>query len=90
MNERNYWFGQKWLGIGLGPASWQGWACLVAYIIVLGVSVTVAHDLTPNDHFARGGLLSLALVLVETAVLVGIVWAKRDRSRTVRWRWFGR
>lgn len=87
MQNRNYWFGHKWLGAGLAPASWQGWLCLLAYVVILGWTLTVGRDLIPNRATAKG--VSLALAALETLALFWIVWATRDKSRVVRWRWFG-
>ncbi|HEY3812338.1 MAG TPA: hypothetical protein VGL66_03870 [Caulobacteraceae bacterium] len=87
MATRNYWFGHKWLGAGLAPASWQGWLCLIVFIVVLGWTLTGVRTLAPDP--ATANAIALVLVLVETAVMFWIVWVKRDTSRVVRWRWFG-
>lgn len=84
MAERNYWFGHKWLGAGLAPASWQGWLCLLAYVVALGWS------LRQGPVYLADNRMIVGLVALETVLFFGIVWMKRDRNRSVRWRWFGR
>ena len=87
MSERNYWFGVKWLGIGIGPASWQGWLCVLAYVAAVAASVKLTGALITDRNTAS--LVALAAVVVETGVLIGVISATRDRSRPIRWRWAG-
>ncbi len=77
------WFGQKRYGMGLGPASWQGWLTLLAYIIVMGWTVEQAQAVL------GGGARTVWILLgVETLVLLVIIFLKGDR-RPWRWRWGG-
>jgi hypothetical protein len=88
MTERNYWFGHKGLGAGLAPSSWQGWLCLLVFVVAFAWTLKEAPDLFA-DH-ETGVQVSIGLAVVETIAFFWIVWAKRDKGRAVRWRWFGR
>jgi hypothetical protein len=86
MAERNYWFGHRWLGIGYSPASWQGWLSLMVFIVIFAASLREAPVLVPGAPVAA----TLAVGGLELALYLWLIWAKRDKSRDVRWRWFGR
>ena len=77
-SDRTYWFPAKRYGWGWGPpAVWQGWAVLVAYI-VLGVGGALLFP--PATQ--RAGYLATTAVL--TAMLMAICWLKGEPPR---WRW---
>lgn len=73
------WFEPKRYGYGAGlPCAWQGWALLVAYLlVVLGAGIGWADSPTRP----------LAVILPATALLVGISW--RHTRGGWRWRWGG-
>ena len=74
MSERNYWFGHRQFGLGLSPASWQGWLALIVYIVILALSMGQAPALFPKAPIAA----ALAAAAVETALFMALIWAKRD------------
>ena len=46
-NPENYWFRRKVWGWGWVPATWQGWAALVAFVVAL-VAILVPFIRIPN------------------------------------------
>lgn len=72
------WFRVKRYGFGSGlPCSWEGWALLIGFLVVLAAS---------GVAFARRDpMLHLGVVLAATAIVVVVSWRKSDRPW--KWRW---
>ena len=72
-----YWFAAKRYGWGWGlPTAWQGWVVLIAWTsIVVGLSPGLA---------AHHPAAFVAMIIVMSALLIGICYAKGE---PVRWRW---
>jgi hypothetical protein len=74
------WFGARRFGYGLSPITWEGWASVGVFAIALSAAGRLlGHSMGP------GRFQALAAGL--TAVLLGLVWLKRDRKQKIRWRW---
>jgi hypothetical protein len=74
----SYWFRAKRYGWGWGlPLTWQGWASLVAYTLLLGAGM-VALPAT------RHPVTHVAYVLTLTAGLIAICYFKGEPPK---WRW---
>jgi hypothetical protein len=79
--DRDIWFPAKRYGWGWGlPVTWQGWAVMAAYFVVLLIGV---FGIDPERQLP----LFMAWMLGWSAVLVAICWWKGERPR---WRWGGR
>ena len=77
-NKPVYWFPAKRFGWGWGlPTTWQGWAVLLGYFVLLTV---VRLAFAPDKSF----IAFLAGVLGLTIALVGICLFKGEPPR---WRW---
>jgi hypothetical protein len=77
-STHEYWFPAKRYGWGWGfPIRWQGWATLIAYMLLLGV---VAVVFQPARHL----FTFLLLVTLLSLALVAICWLKGEPPR---WRW---
>jgi hypothetical protein len=85
MSRNQPWFGHRLFGAGLAPSSWQGWLSLLIYIVVLGWCVEALPGLIADPRLA--GLARWAAPGLVTVAMLVLVWAKRDRSRPVGWRW---
>lgn len=72
------WFRVKRYGFGAGlPCSWEGWALLAGFLVVLAAS---------GVAFAgRDPMLHLGVVLAATAIVVIVSWRKSDGPW--KWRW---
>lgn len=72
------WFRVKRYGFGAGlPCSWEGWALLAGFLVVVVTSGVVLAGRNPMLH--------LGLVLAATAILVVVSWRKSDGPW--KWRW---
>jgi hypothetical protein len=75
-----FWFKPKRFGYGATPSTWEGWAILAAYVVVLVgciVGITVrSESLAP--HAA-----SIATIVVATVVLIAVGVQKTDGA----WGW---
>lgn len=72
------WFRVKRYGFGAGlPCSWEGWALLAGFLVVLAAS---------GVAFAgRDPMLHLGVVLAATAIVGVVSWRKSDGPW--KWRW---
>ncbi|APA87871.1 hypothetical protein BJG93_20845 [Paraburkholderia sprentiae WSM5005] len=76
--SHDYWFPAKRYGWGWGfPVRWQGWATLLAYLVLLG---TVIFRYRPAGH----PLMFAMLVALLTVAFVAVCWLKGEPPR---WRW---
>jgi hypothetical protein len=79
--DRDIWFPAKRYGWGWGlPVTWQGWAVMAAYFVVLLIGV---FGIDPERQLP----LFMAWMVGWSAVLVAVCWWKGERPR---WRWGGR
>lgn len=78
--SKQYWFPAKRHGWGWGaPATWQGWAVLVSFLVAIGVIVWRVPQRTEPGLF-------WGLVLAASAVFAVIVWLKGEPPG---WHWGG-
>jgi hypothetical protein len=59
------------------PCSWQGWALVAAFLIIVIVSGAVLVDRNPMLHWS--------VVLASTAIVLVVSWRKSDGPW--KWRW---
>jgi hypothetical protein len=72
------WFRVKRYGFGAGlPCSWEGWALLAGFLVVI-VASGVAFA-------GRDPMLHLGLVLAATVIVIVVSWRKSDGPW--KWRW---
>jgi hypothetical protein len=72
------WFRVKRYGFGAGlPCSWEGWALLIGFLVIVISSAIVLVGRNPMMH--------LGVVLASTAILVVVSWRKSDGPW--KWRW---
>ncbi|QNK02151.1 hypothetical protein [Dyella telluris] len=72
--DKTYWFGPKRVGIGFGPRSWQGWAAIGLYALLMMVLPDVMG--AQLDHRVRVA----SMVGLTVAFLIVFVW-KLDTSK---------
>jgi hypothetical protein len=77
MSDNSEWFAPKRFGIGAGiPISWQGWALLIGYIVLLSLSGFLIR-------FSWVGFTSVVVILT---VLLAVIAARTTKGGW-RWRW---
>ena len=59
------------------PCSWEGWALVAAFLIIVIVSGAVLADRNPMLHWG--------VVLASTAIVLVVSWRKSDGPW--KWRW---
>jgi uncharacterized membrane protein AbrB (regulator of aidB expression) len=75
-----FWFKPKTLGYGATPTTWEGWAVVAVYsLVVLGCVVAMT---VRKDSFSTF-VSSIAMIVVATVVLVVVSVQKTDGT----WRW---
>lgn len=79
--ENKYWFSQKVYGLGSGPPiAWQGWAALVAYIVVM-----ILGGWLVEWDAEVGRPTGIAVMVIAT---IGFLAVARAKTRGGwRWRW---
>lgn len=83
MDKSSYWFKRKRYGWGFTPATWQGWAVVAGYVIVVIALVPAFLD-APEAVAAKEAGFFVMLVTAATACLLLISFSKGPRPR---WRW---
>jgi hypothetical protein len=77
----SYWFKPKQYGHGATPVTWQGWA-----VVVAGVVVIVLAALLIPAHNARSASAWITFFAIE-AVIIAIVWIVSRGKTDGEWRW---
>lgn len=73
-----YWFPAKRYGWGWGPpATWEGWAVMAAFVVVLVIGGFIFPPATAMADF-------IALVVILSVALAAVCWLKGEPPR---WRW---
>ncbi len=77
-DSKSFWFPAKRYGWGWGlPVTWQGWAVLIGYVLLLGAGAL----LFPPTRDTPAFIVCTALL---TALLITICYFKGERPS---WRW---
>ncbi len=83
MDEKKYWFKRKRFGLGLYPASWQGWLSLGVLIVL---AILNFHRIDATSHSASDTLRPVTLeTVVLVLVFIGIAYWKGEKP--LRWQW---
>lgn len=81
MNKR-LWFKAKTYGWGWTPATWEGWASIGVYLLLL---VLILRRVESEALSVRETILELTLpIIVITALLIAVSYWKGEPPR---WRW---
>lgn len=70
------WFRPKRFGLGVSPATWQGWVATLI-VVTLGIAVAMLAR--------RFGSAFLALLIPVTVIFIALCIAKTEGG--MRWRW---
>lgn len=78
-DDQQYWFPAKRYGWGWGPPTrWQGWAVLIAWILVLFGGIV---ELGPGHPMMRAAFIGGMLVVILLVCYL--------KGEPPRWRWGG-
>ena len=76
---KKIWFKAKKYGWGWYPASWEGWAVILIYLLIIGVLVYIFQ--TNIEKYLD---IYFALVFIFTALLIYISYKKGEKPG---WHW---
>ena len=72
------WFRAKRYGLGWTPCTWQGWAAMLAFVLLL-----IGGTFALRRH-GQGTAAVIAYALVLAVLLTAVCWRKGE---PLRWRW---
>jgi hypothetical protein len=78
---RRYWFKPKSFGYGATPSTWEGWVCVLAFVLLVG---GLSWVLLGPDPSAAAWVVWALLVIVLT--LSFAIFTKRKTDGDWRWR----
>ncbi len=71
------WFRRKKIGFGYAPQTWQGWASIVAFLGLLGASVSFAQTLGADEAAGRNG----AFVVAAVEIMGFMIFVRRNADK---------
>lgn len=73
------WFRRKKYGWGWTPSTWQGWAVLAAYLVLL---IGVFRTVDGRSHSGSDTLYGISIpFVVLTAMLIAICYARGEKPK---------
>ena len=78
----NHWFKPRRYGHGASPSTWQGWATIIAFVIVFPLLALALIWAMPN---VWGNLA--VVIFIPAAVLGFIAFVRKKTDGEWRWRW---
>lgn len=78
-----YWFKRRRYGWGFIPVTWQGWATVVGYVVVV-VGLVPAFLDAPEDAAAKEAGFFVLFVTLATA---GLIMVSLSKGPEPKWRW---
>lgn len=81
--QQDYWFKRRRYGYGWIPSTWQGWAVLGLYLVLL-FGFATAFLQAPEEVSQRETGLFTIFLAVSTATLLIICFKKGPKPK---WRW---
>jgi hypothetical protein len=83
MDKSSYWFKRKRYGWGFTPATWQGWAVVLGYLVVVIALVPAFLDAPDEVAAKEAGFF----VILFTAATAGLILISLNKGPRPRWRW---
>jgi len=81
-DKKKLWFRAKIYGWGWYPYSWQGWAVLLLYLIVI---LSYGYLIDMRDHSVGSTFYGVTpIIIIATGILIGICILKGEKPG---WRW---
>jgi len=85
-----YWFKPKTFGYGASPTTWEGWALVVGYCVVVTIAtlgVLILAEPGKATAVVQWTLWLVWLVVIGVATAALTVVSKRRTDGEWRWRW---
>lgn len=80
-NPKGYWFKAKLFGWGWTPATWQGWAVLAGYVLLVVLFALTIDENSPTNEVFFTFILP---VVILTLTLIRICYKTGEKPS---WRW---
>ena len=77
----DFWFRPRRYGHGASPSTWQGWATILAFVIIFPLALAL--------FWAMPNLLGIiaVVIFIPAAVLGFIAFVRKKTDGEWRWRW---
>ena len=79
--QKNLWFKRKSYGWGWTPATWQGWASTLLYVLLLVAFGLTLDQTSPPNEIVFTFVLPIVLL---TIVFIRLAYKKGEKPR---WQW---
>jgi hypothetical protein len=80
--DGEFWFRPHTFGYGATPVTWEGWAVVAVYLVVMAAIATLrARSKNGFRAWAAWGVA----IMVATSALILVSWSKTDGAW--QWRW---
>ena len=83
MDSTHYWFKRRRYGWGFMPVTWQGWAVILGYVLIVAALIPAFLD-APEAVAAKEAGFFVILFTAATAGMLMISFSKGPRPH---WRW---
>lgn len=85
---KKLWFKRKLYGWGWTPSSWEGWAVILLYmILVLGIPLGLAFFFDADEYPNNEVWFALAAILSPILLTVLLVWISYKKGEKPKWQW---
>jgi len=74
VRHKRRWFGPKQFGWGARPTSWEGWAVVAAFGVVLAGAQAAAAPFIRDLPRIQTMSITLGISIICVAVLLAVVW----------------
>ncbi len=81
MEEKRLWFRAKNYGYGWYPVTWEGWLCILIYLVVVLLAAFIGFYLFPDTY---GWAIYFTTITFSTILLIFVSYKKGEKA-TFRW-----
>jgi uncharacterized membrane protein (DUF2068 family) len=81
-NPNRYWFKKKIFGWGWTPATWQGWAVILLFALII---LWMALGFSSIENPGASEILAFTIELVLVISL--LIYISRKKGEKPRWKW---
>jgi hypothetical protein len=82
--KRQYWFKRRMYGYGWIPVTWQGWASIAVFSIVL---IGVGLIFPPDEGADALSYESVRFIAIVAVLIVGLLLVSYKKGPKPKWRW---
>lgn len=83
MDSTHYWFKRRRYGWGFMPVTWQGWAVILGYVLIVAALIPAFLDAPEAVAAKEAGFF----VIFFTAATAGMLMISFSKGPRPRWRW---